>query len=310
MIKVKDLVKDYGKVRALDRINFEINQGEIVGFLGPNGAGKSTTLKILTCYLKQTEGNIFVNDLNVTDDEDEIKKLIGYLPEQNPLYQEMLVYDYLKFIYDIREIKEDFDPLLRRIVEKCGLAGHLEKAIGTLSKGYKQRVGLAQAIIHDPEILILDEPTSGLDPNQILEIRALIKELGKEKTVIFSSHILQEVQSVCDRIIIINKGKIIKDATKENLLSVMGADNHLQISVQGSKDRIIEMEKALSGIKITQIEGSEENTYSFKVICKNKTDRRSEISDYIMKNELKLLELKTVALTLEEVFHLSTKEDK
>ena len=218
MIELQNLVKDYGSLRAVDTINFSIKEGEILGFLGPNGAGKSTTLKMITCFLTPTSGNIQIGELNVLEHSKEIRKMIGYLPEHNPLYLEMTVFDYLKFVSEVREISEEnFKKILMKTIKKCGLSEVISRPIKTLSKGFRQRVGIAQAIIHDPKILILDEPTSGLDPNQIVEIRALIKELGREKTLIISSHILQEVQAVCDRIVIINKGKIVGQGTTEEL---------------------------------------------------------------------------------------------
>ena len=231
MIKVSDLSKYYGSVKAVKSINFEINDGEIVGFLGENGAGKSTTLKVITGYLAPTAGNVFVNDLNVLEDEHEIQKQIGYLPELNPLYLDMNVYDYLRFIATVREIKGNkFNKAFSRVVEECGLKGVIHKQIGTCSKGFKQRVGLAAAMIHDPKILILDEPVSGLDPNQIVEIRGLIKRLGREKLVLISSHILQEIQATVNRIIIIHKGEIVADGTSDELIS--GAEGNTQMTLE------------------------------------------------------------------------------
>ena len=241
MIELQNLVKDYGSLRAVDAINFSIREGEILGFLGPNGAGKSTTLKMITCFLTPTDGNIQIGELNVFEHSKEIRKMIGYLPEHNPLYLEMTVFDYLKFVAEVREIKEtDFKKVLMRVIKKCGLSEVISRPIKTLSKGFRQRVGIAQAIIHDPKILILDEPTSGLDPNQIIEIRELIKELGREKTLIISSHILQEVQAVCDRIVIINKGKIVGHGTTEELRLSHQRKAKLQIELlfeAGSKQK-------------------------------------------------------------------------
>lgn len=222
-IEVKGLTKIYGTQKAVDNISFNINKGEIVGFLGPNGAGKSTTMKILTGYLQQTEGMATICGINVKDDAIAAKAKIGYLPEANPLYYEMYVKEYLEFIANIHKVK-NVATEIEKTIRLVGLQVEQHKKVGQLSKGYKQRVGLAAALIHNPEVLILDEPTSGLDPNQIVEIRNVIKEQGKNKTVLFSSHILQEVQAICDRVIIINKGKIVAD----NLLANLTANNSLE----------------------------------------------------------------------------------
>ena len=204
MIKIQDLSKNYANVKAVKSISFDLSDGQVVGFLGANGAGKSTTLKIMTGYISPTSGNVYYNDYNIQDHTSTIQKDIGYLPELNPLYTEMIVHDYLKFISEIRGISNDkFKSALTKVVEECGLSGVVHRTISNCSKGYKQRIGLAAAMIHDPKILILDEPVTGLDPNQIVEIRQLIRKLGKEKIVLMSSHILQEIQATVDRIIII-----------------------------------------------------------------------------------------------------------
>jgi ABC-2 type transport system ATP-binding protein len=216
-ITVNKLTKNYGAQKAVDDISFTVNKGEIVGFLGPNGAGKSTTMKIITGYLTASAGSTTVCDIPVTENSNETKKKIGYLPEANPLYYDMYVREYLDFITNIHTVKNKKEKI-EEVITTVGLTVEANKKIGQLSKGYKQRVGLAAALIHDPEVLILDEPTTGLDPNQIIEIRELIKKLGADKTVLFSSHILQEVQAICDRVIIINKGKLVADDLLENLL--------------------------------------------------------------------------------------------
>jgi ABC-2 type transport system ATP-binding protein len=219
MIEVKNLTKQFEEIVAVDNINFKIGVGEITGFLGPNGAGKSTTLKMLTNYLKPTSGEILINNIKLQDYDYDIRKDIGYLPELNPLYHELLVYDYLKYIAELKEIeKKQIQDRIVYVAERCGIKERLAQTIGTLSKGLKQRVGLAQAILNDPKILILDEPTVGLDPNQIIEIRGLISELGKNKTVILSSHIIQEIQAICQRILIIHKGRLVINSTKAELL--------------------------------------------------------------------------------------------
>ena len=221
MIKIENITKDYDDVKAVKSISFELGDAQIVGFLGANGAGKSTTLKMITGYLAPTSGNVYVDDKNIIDDCIEIKKEIGYLPELNPLYTEMKVHDYLKFNAEIRHIAgNDFKEALDKVVDECGLQGVVHRTIGNCSKGYKQRIGLAAAMIHDPKILILDEPVTGLDPNQIVEIRELIKKVGKKKLVLMSSHILQEIQATVDRIIIINNGEIIADGTSKELMEL------------------------------------------------------------------------------------------
>jgi gliding motility-associated transport system ATP-binding protein len=284
MIQLTDLVKDYGNLRAVDHINFEINEGEILGFLGPNGAGKTTTIRMITCFLNPTEGNISVGDLNVLDNPIEIKKMIGYLPEHNPLYTEMTVYDYLKFTAEIRGV-ENFKQRLKDVSDKCGLHGIVSKQISTLSKGYKQRVGLAQAILHDPKILILDEPTSGLDPNQIVEIRELIIELGKEKTLILCSHILQEVQAVCDRIIIINKGKIVADGSAEELKASFDHRTKLNLEVTATPEDINTMAEKLTNITVVSTE-VKNNLVLTELEFDAVADRRAEIFKYIAKKKM------------------------
>ena len=224
-IVVDRLTKTYGDFLALDDISFEVQPGEIVGFLGPNGAGKSTTMKILTCFMAATEGTARVAGFDVHRDSAEVRKRVGYLPENVPLYDEMLVYDYLKFISEVRGVAQsEREARIDEVVERTGLEAVIHREISELSKGYRQRVGLAQAIIHHPDVLILDEPTTGLDPNQIIEIRDVIKEIGEEKTVIFSTHILQEIAAVCDRIVIINRGKLVADGTLEHLQQKVNAD--------------------------------------------------------------------------------------
>lgn len=218
-LQVQELTKIYGGQKAVDNISFSIQKGEIVGFLGPNGAGKSTTMKIATTYLPPTSGSVWVEGINVEERPIEVKKVIGYLPEHNPLYLDMFVHEYLQFVGSVYGLKgSNLKRRVQELVEMCGLTREQNKRIEALSKGYRQRVGLAQALIHSPQVLILDEPTSGLDPNQILEIRKLIKDISRDKTVIFSTHIMQEVEALCDRVIIINKGKIVADDLLENLL--------------------------------------------------------------------------------------------
>jgi len=308
MIQLQNLVKDYGSLRAVDHINFEINEGEILGFLGPNGAGKSTTLKMITCFLSPTEGNIQVKDLNVLDNSHEIRKLIGYLPENNPLYVDMTVYDYLKFVAEVREVP-NFKKRLKEVIEKCGLHGVIAKPIQTLSKGFRQRVGLAQAIIHDPKILILDEPTSGLDPNQIAEIRELIIELGKEKTLIISSHILQEVQAVCDRIVIINNGSIVADGATEELKSNHQSKTRLVLDLIADENEIHEISKNITGVEIFSITSKVENELEVVLEYDPKTDLRKDIYQYIKSREWIMVGMSREVVSLEDVFRNLTVDE-
>jgi len=233
-IHVKGITKTYGPQKALDNLSFEVKTGEILGFLGPNGAGKTTTMKAITCFISPNEGDITVGGYSIHEAPDTVKQNIGYLPENNPLYLDMAVMDYLKFIGELQGVpKNRLEQRVREMVLKCGLGDEKHKKIGELSKGYRQRVGLAQALIHNPEVLILDEPTTGLDPNQIIEIRELIKEIGREKTVILSSHILAEVEATCDRVLIINKGKIVADGTPKELRSKAQGNEVLKVAVKG-----------------------------------------------------------------------------
>lgn len=238
-IVVKNLTKKYGPQRAVDNISFEVKTGEILGFLGPNGAGKTTTMKAITSYLTPTEGDITVGKYSIWDDQEDIKKSIGYLPEHNSLYTEMYVIDYLKYVAELQGIRsEKIKDRLLEMVNICGLEGEKHKKINELSKGYRQRVGLAQALIHDPEVLILDEPTTGLDPNQIVEIRELIKKIGREKTVLLSSHILAEVEATCDRILIINKGQIVANGTSEELRKAEKGNEIIKVTIEDAEKNV------------------------------------------------------------------------
>ncbi len=309
MIRLENLVKDYGTVRAVDSINFEINEGEILGFLGPNGAGKSTTLKMITCYLTPSAGNISVENYNVAENSEEIRAMIGYLPETNPLYLEMTVFDYLKYVGNMRGIKgKEFEKAFKKTIAKCGLKGVVAKPIHTLSKGYKQRVGLAQAIIHNPKILILDEPTSGLDPNQIVEIRELIKDLGKEKTVILSSHILQEVQALCDRIVIINKGKIVADGSQAALTEDYSNRARLILQVDASKDELTQINGVIPSAKLVSFKPILDNFNEAIFEYTPTNDVRKEIYNYIKQQDWTLLEFHRDYISLEEVFRSLTLE--
>jgi len=251
-IVVENLVKTYGPQRAVDNISFTVRTGEVLGFLGPNGAGKTTTMKAITTFLVPDSGNIKVGKYSIYDEPEQLKKNIGYLPENNPLYEDMPVIDYLKFVGKLQGIADrELTNSLINVIDLCGLEGEKHKKIGELSKGYKQRVGLAQALIHKPEVLILDEPTTGLDPNQIVEIRELIRKIGREKTVILSSHILAEVEATCDRIMIINKGKIVADGTTRELRSQASGSATLKVKIEGGTlDEVFSALKEISGVTV------------------------------------------------------------
>lgn len=307
MIQLQNLTKDYGTLRAVDHANFEINEGEILGFLGPNGAGKTTTLRMITSFLKPTKGSIQVEDLNIEEDSKEIRKMIGYLPEHNPLYTDMTVYDYLQFVSKIRDL-DNFKKRLKEVIDLCGLRGIVQKPIKSLSKGFKQRVGIAQAIFHDPKILILDEPTSGLDPNQIIEIRQLIKRLGKEKTLIISSHILQEVQAVCDRIVIINQGKIVADGSTEELQSQSREKTSFHIDLIAKENQIPKLAENVDDITILSIEKKDDKTFRIKIEFHSSQDKRADIYNFIKTTDWILLEMYRESVSLESVFQELTIE--
>ena len=310
MIKVENLSKYYGEVKAVKSINFELNDGEVIGFLGANGAGKSTTLKVMTGYLTATSGNVYVNDLDIQEDALEIQKQIGYLPELNPLYGEMRVYDLLEFTAKIRNITgKAFKNALARVVEQCGLQGVIHRMVSECSKGYKQRIGLACAMIHDPKILILDEPVTGLDPNQIVEIRNLIKNLGTEKLVLMSSHILQEIQATVNRIIIIHKGEIVADGTNEELMSSFMGNTKLTLEIKNAQDESVkaltEKIPALSLIDSTTRSGNQLLHLEYP---KDK-DPREELFQYAIDSKWVVTEMSPHSIDLESIFRTLTMED-
>lgn len=305
-IIVENLTKKYGEQKAVNDISFEIKTGEVVGFLGPNGAGKSTTMKIITCFMAPSSGDVRLEGDSIHTNPEGIKRKIGYLPENNPLYQEMPIVEYLRFTAEIQGVQSGNIPdRIAEMIERCGLDQEKHKNINELSKGYRQRVGLAQAMIHDPEILILDEPTTGLDPNQIVEIRKLIKDLGKEKTVILSSHILSEVEATCDRILIINRGRIVADGTSDTLRSQAQGQELLQVHIEADKEVV---KKALLGLasveKVTPVEDREE---WFNVQSKPDTTSRKEIFDLCVKKKWYLMEMSGLETRLEDVFQKLTK---
>mgnify|MGYP001414698619 FL=1 len=311
MIKVKDLSKNYGPVEAVKSISFDLKDGEVIGFLGANGAGKTTTLKMMTGYLVPTEGSITVNGMDIIEDTHSIQEQIGYLPELNPLYSEMRVYDYLEFLAAIRDVRgSQFKESLARVVEQCGLRGVVHKNISDCSKGYKQRIGLAAAMIHDPKILILDEPVTGLDPNQIIEIRSLIRSLGKEKLVFMSSHILQEIQATVDRIIIINEGEVVANGTNEELMTSFMGNVLLTMEVKGAKvDSIKHIQATLPNVKFIST-SKEKSIHTIQLEYEKNKDSREEIFNYAVKNKWSILKMTPKTTNLEDIFrNLTMKGD-
>lgn len=311
MIDIADLRKSYGDFEALRGLNFSVPKGQIVGFLGPNGAGKSTTMRILTGYLPYSLGSVKVGGIEIADDAIRARKMIGYLPENNPQYEDMMVSEYLAFIADVRHIERNQRrEKIAHAVERCGLADVFHKDIGQLSKGFRQRVGLAQAIIHDPQLLILDEPTSGLDPNQIIEIRSLIKELGRETTILMSTHILQEAQSTCERILIINNGLLVADDTPEQLAAGDFGSIQLEIaSWNGEKLNVSDFKnklQAIEGIVNVDDRGVDEDGNVVLNIRYEKIDPRREIYKTAVESRIILLELTRHKASLEETFRRLT----
>jgi ABC-2 type transport system ATP-binding protein len=296
-LQLKKLTKIYGVQKAVNEISFDIGQGEIVGFLGPNGAGKSTTMKIATCFLPPTSGEVWVGGYNALEKPMAVKQITGYLPEHNPLYLDLYVHEYLNFIgrlYGLRGRR--LTERVKEIVNLCGLSPEQNKKIEALSKGYRQRVGIAQALIHDPEILILDEPTSGLDPNQLVEIRKLIKTISQEKTVLFSTHIMQEVQALCDRVIVINKGEIVADNKLEQILKTNGNTSVIVVQFETTID--LKKMSLISGIK----EISELDNFTYKVISDGTVDVRPEIFRFAGEHGVSLIGLKLEENSLENIF--------
>lgn len=309
MIRVENLSKKYGELLAIQDVSFTVSDGEILGFLGPNGAGKSTTLRIITTFLAPTAGQVTIDDLDVTADSAAVRSRIGYLPEQNPLYDEMTAFDQLRFAAEARGITgHDFTVALRRVIGECGLREVIHRPIGELSKGFRQRVGLAQAIIHDPDILILDEPTSGLDPNQIAEIRGLIKDLGREKTVIISTHILQEVQAVADRMIILNKGRVVADGTTAELMAGFEGKAQLILEVKGAtKQSITGLTGRFPEIKIKD-QTTRDGVSRVSLEYPTGQDLREQIFNYAVEESWVLLEMSRKHAQLEDLFRSLTVE--
>jgi len=305
MIKAENLVKKYGELAALDGVSFDLQEGEVVGVLGPNGAGKTTLLRILVAFLEPTSGKVIIDGLDTGNslNQQKIKSKIGYLPEHAPLYEDMTVTEYLEFTGRMQGIKKDkLDERLSYVIQKCGLKEKENAEISTLSKGYRQRTGLAQALIHDPKIVILDEPTTGLDPSQRIEIRDLIKEIGKSKTVILSSHVLSEVQSTCSRILILNKGKIVADGTPQDLKAKSENESTINIEVEQLGANLVSRIKAVEGIKSVEVNGNK-----IAVTVGMGIDPRKDIARIVVEGGSGLLELTRKQVDLEDVFISLTK---
>ncbi len=297
MIKVSGLTKDYGARRAINNLSFDAQQGEIVGFLGPNGAGKTTTMRILTGYMPPTDGEAIVAGYDVVEESLEVRKRVGYLPESVPLYYDMVVFDYLKYMGELRRIP-NVDDRVGEVLEMVGLSSRANGYVGNLSKGMKQRVGLAQALLHRPEVLILDEPTIGLDPGQVVEVRELIREIGKERTVLLSTHLLNEAQNLCDRVLIINKGKIVAEDTTENLQARLLGAERVVVRVRGEADELAATIKSVKGVR--KVETLEDGGVEFEFASGK--DLRPEVAKQVIKDGYDLLELRPLGMSLEEIF--------
>jgi ABC-2 type transport system ATP-binding protein len=299
-VKVSHITKLYGSQKALDDVSFEIGSGQVVGFLGPNGAGKSTMMKIISCFIPQTSGSVSVKGFDTVEQSIEVRKRVGYLPEHNPLYLDMYVREYLSFVGSIHLPGKQVAKRVDEMVAVTGLTPEQHKKIGSLSKGYRQRVGLAQAMIHNPDVLILDEPTSGLDPNQLIDIRKLITDIGKEKTVILSTHIMQEVEAICDRVIIINKGKIVADDLTDRIQQLTARECVLEV----------EFETPANTTQLRQIEGvkrvSEAGKNKYLLYSNADIDLRSSLFEYAVSSNLKILTLQRSERSLEEIFQQLT----
>lgn len=309
-IIAENLSKTYGQQKAVDNISFTAKKGEILGFLGPNGAGKTTTMKMLTCYIAPTSGNAAVCDFSITQQADNVKKKIGYLPEHNPLYLDMAIFDYLEFAAALQGMeKGKIKTAVRNMIYICGLDKEKHKLIGELSKGYRQRVGLAQALIHDPEVLILDEPTTGLDPNQRVEIRNLIKRIGREKTVIFSTHILPEVEATCDRVMIINQGRIVREGTTDQIKREAQGTEMLKVQIEDAQDykKVYQQLSQLSAV--SSVGMLKEHKGGFNLQSKPNMSARREVFQYCVDNGYVLTQLTPMETSLEDVFRELTIED-
>lgn len=308
MIEVNDLRKSFGEVKALDGVSFTVNRGEILGLLGPNGAGKTTAMKILTSFWSPDSGEARIDGLDVGEYPLETKKRIGYLPETVPLYDDMTVYEYLKFVASVRGVERGrINERIREVMDSCGLRDVMRKVIEELSKGYRQRLGLAQAIIHDPEVLILDEPTTGLDPNQIVEIRKLIKEIGKEKTVIFSTHILGEVSATCDRVVIINNGRIAGEGSPDDLAERSGNRERIYVKIKGYQEDVFGALREIPGVKKVKVRDQEaERIFGYEIEPEAGEDIRERLSRTVFHKGWVVLELNRSTYSMEDIFRQLT----
>lgn len=311
MIKVQNLIKKYGDTYAVDDISFSIKQGEIVGFLGPNGAGKTTTMNILTGYLAPTSGTVLINDIDIMDNPTEAKRHIGFLPEIPPLYTEMTVYEFLEFVFELKGCDMNKDKHLKEVLATVKLTDVKNRLIRNLSKGYKQRVGIASAIIGNPKIIILDEPTVGLDPQQIIEIRNLIRILGKSHTVILSSHILSEVQAVCNRILIINQGRIIANEKTSDLAGSLGQTSRIKVKISGPQKEVYTLLRGIPGVTdVTEIGIKEGDAFSFLIESKSGIDIRKPMFNALAKKNYPIMGLESTDGELEDVFVRLIDNDK
>lgn len=299
-VVVQSITKLFGQQKALDNVTFTVNAGQVVGFLGPNGAGKSTMMKIITCFLPQSEGSVTVEGFDVLEDPLEVRKRVGYLPEHNPLYHDMYVREFLEFAGGIQLPSREIAPRVKKMIEMTGLGPEQHKKIGALSKGYRQRVGLAQAMIHEPSVLILDEPTTGLDPNQLVDIRQLIRNIGKEKTVILSTHIMQEVEAICDRAVIINKGVIVADDETPKLRQAFSGETMVLVEF----DKAVEASqlKSISGVSSVEVL----NATTFRIRARGKEDIRAAIFRFAVEKNIAVITLRQESGSLEEVFRQLT----
>ena len=312
MIEIQNVTKRFGQHLAVDNLNFTVNEGEILGFLGPNGAGKSTTMNIITGYISATEGTVTVDGYDILDNPEEVKKRIGYMPEFPPLYLDMTVREYLNFVFEIKKVdlknrKQEMD----RILELVRITDVSDRLIKNLSKGYKQRVGLAQALVGNPPVLILDEPTVGLDPKQIIEIRNLIKQLGRKHTIILSSHILPEVSAVCERVVIINKGRIVASDTPENLSKRLGESSKLTLRIAASERQAVKVLRDVAGIKYVEAQGVREpDTIDVWIEAEKDIDVRRPVFNALSRAGYPILQMKSMDLTLEDIFLQVTTQEK
>jgi ABC-2 type transport system ATP-binding protein len=311
LIEVKGVTKRFGRTVAVDGVSFEVRKGEILGFLGPNGAGKTTTMRILTCFLPPTEGTASVAGFDIFEQPIEIKRRIGYLPESPPLYPEMTVLDYLRFVARIKGITGSrIEERVEAVLQRCAITDVIDQLAGRLSKGYRQRVGLAQALVHDPEVLILDEPTAGLDPKQIIETRDLIKGLAGEHTIILSTHILPEVSMTCERVVIIDRGRVIAEDTPEALTARLQGSQILSLTVDGPEERVRERLSSVPGVARIQVQSADNGVRTYRIETTEGRDIRRELSRQVIQDGFGLLELRRLGMSLEDIYlELTTTEE-